>query len=159
MTTKGIDTAAVMEIAHKNPTSEAVFTVLALRERARGETDLRRLKDELRREGFAVVPQHFNTVFESLAKQAFGEVTFKGDEPIKFKWHYSLKEVAQTAFGGKRPRIVVPRPESIVERVYQPGLIVVLGKERMARIDLPDNFTAGEASSLAKILLTRAKTG
>ncbi len=95
MMIKELNKSDLSKIAKKNGTSEAVFSVIALRERNRQETNLRRLRDELLAEGFKVVPNEFTAIFRDLAKAGIGDLVSEKGKPAKFRWNFAMKDIGK----------------------------------------------------------------
>lgn len=144
----------LIQIAYRNKTSEAVFNLLAVRERNRGLTDLRRLKNQLIEEGFKIIPDEFIQTFRDLAKVGVGDLSEKAGQPAQFRWHYGLKDVGKTAIEGHK---AAPAPQPIpikaaIRTSSTSRLAVVLGKGRVATIATPTDLTADEISLLIDLL-------
>jgi hypothetical protein len=89
-------------IAHANPTAEAVFTALALKERSRAATDLQRFRlNYLEKQGFKVDEAQYVQVFEALHKLGLGKVerSSRGNAR-RFNWIYTSKSIGQAGLEG-----------------------------------------------------------
>lgn len=104
---KNLDKKALGKIAYKNSTSEAVFTLVGTRERARGETDIRRLKSELINEGFQIIPNEFLQTFKDMAAMGIGELQQGSGKPPRWRWLFNQIEVAKIALANKPPEVQV----------------------------------------------------
>lgn len=87
---------SLKNITYSSPTAQVVMTHLASRIRARPNTELHRLKVELRRAGFAIVEQDFDEMWPRLEQLGLGVVVKgRGGNSDRFLWHYDLKQVAK----------------------------------------------------------------
>lgn len=170
---KNLDKNALGKIAYKNPTSEAIFTLVGTRQRARPEMDIRRMKAELLSEGFQVVPQEYLQTFRDMAELGIGELKEGKGQPPRWRWLFNQIEVAKVALANKpaegvkhdpvvikkaTPKAVEP-PKPAVVAVPLPTVQLVvayLSDGRLARMEMPTNLTGGEARILADTLLRQA---
>lgn len=145
------------KIAHRSKTAEAVFGVLAVRDRAREDTDLRRLKNRLIDEGFRVVPAEFLETFKELDRAGVGRLVQKAGEPPRFRWNYNLKEVGRLGFNGA-PSKPPSEPDLPKAKPNHSTTVVILAEGRTASFQIPLNLEKEEADLLCRILLQRTKT-
>lgn len=172
---KELNEKVLGQIADKNDTSEAVFALLASRERSRSETDLRRLKLALVHEGFKIIPQDFVATFKELASAGIGEfVSIPGQQP-KFRWHFNMKDVGKTALGDSTaaklkamPQATKPATKAVVvqqkvaedpapKAVSPRTTMIVCTNGREATMDLPPDLSAEEAKFLADAIMRQVK--
>lgn len=166
MTTKQLNVVTLGQIADKNDTSEAVFSLLAARERSRSEIDLGRLKLALIHEGFKIIPQDFIETFRELAKTGVGEfVHVQGQKP-KFRWHFDMKEVGRVAIGDsaalrkvkmdQKPlaklAAILPIPPAPKKLPETKTVVVILASGRKARLEVPADTTHAEAKAIGDAL-------
>lgn len=154
---KELNKSELGKVAHKNATSEAVFNVLAIRERNREETDLRRLRNQLVEEGFKIVPEEFKDTFQALAKAGVGElVAAHNGHPARFKWHFSLIEVGQAGLQTKPAEV---KPLKVVAPIKakptEAHIMITLANGRSVQVSLPTDLSQEEASLVSKFILQR----
>ncbi len=166
-------------IAHSNQTAEVVFTALALRERARETTDLRRFKNSLINSKERIVPADFLAVFKALETRGIGKLTYGArGAPHRFHWNISMKDVGRMALEGKRLGMNVPPkglpPVTALKQVPVSALrrkasaealesvqtiMVVLPASGVATIEIPSNITDKDrealSAALSKLLLNK----
>lgn len=172
---KNLDKNALGKIAYKNPTSEAIFTLVGTRQRARPEMDIRRMKAELLSEGFQVVPQEYLQTFKDMANLGIGELKEGKGQPPRWRWLFNQIEVAKVALANRpaegvkhdpviikkaaAPKVAVetPKPAAVAVPLPTVQLVVAyLSDGRLARMEMPTNLTGGEARILADTLLRQA---
>ena len=152
MTMKELNQKTLNKIAHRSTTSEAVFSLLALRERSRGETDLRRLRNELVEEGFRVVPDEFLDTFRDLASVGVGElIEAKSGVPARFKWHFSLKDISRKALESQTKTIPAPKLLKSVKPEIR-SITAYLDMDRFLRVELPVDLSAEEVAFIKEII-------
>lgn len=145
-TINNLDKSLLHEIAHANTTSEAIFLTLALRERKRYETDLRRLRQELVREGFKIVSTDFNHTFKRLADAGVGEYVQAPGQLPRFKWHFNTIDTCYLALGEARANKI--KAEKSLKKKQTDALSpkspvrVVPTKQKRAKRPLPLAITA-----------------
>lgn len=150
MTTRPeLNKTELKNLAEKSDTAGAVFTVLALRERNRTETDLRRLRNELTDEGFKVIPQELTDIFKDLDKMGIGRLMTKPGQPPRFKWFFGMKEVGKAAVNGRLK--AAPGKIAASEKTQAADSVrVVLKSGRM--VEVPMGLTGEEAAELSAIV-------
>ena len=100
--TMTIDSETLKRISNANPTAEVVTYVLAMRQRIRAFSDLRRLKISLIRSKERIVESDYQQYWKDLEQAGFGSIVRgRNGNSDRFAWHYSLKEVAKAAIEGK----------------------------------------------------------
>lgn len=167
----------VKKIADKNETAQAVFSLLAVRERNRGDINLSRLRYDLLEEGFNIVPEDLLATFKELQTAGFGELIQHKNQPARFKWFVNLKDVGQAALGDKpaphREAFAIPSPpikpssnmpalnvkdltkEAIMS--YSQRLVVCFDNSRCVDIDFPVDITKSEAKFIYEKILKAVK--
>lgn len=88
---------SLMEIAHKNQTSERVFTFLALRMRHRKVLNLYKAKRFLEQCKEIINDTEFKEVFDSLQKAGYGK--FKNTR--EFEFNHPMYQIGRAALEGK----------------------------------------------------------
>lgn len=151
-----LDSKVIREISHANPTSEALFLALSLRERNRSEIDLDRTRQELVAEGFKIVRDDLIEAFTKLEKVGVGTlVKAKDGHPTRFKFHFSLKEVAKAGFDGSNVHRLPKQSKSVTANEMR--TVVLLSGDRQASFTIPRDLTKEEAERIFKTaLLQRA---
>jgi hypothetical protein len=140
----------LIELAKKNPTAEAVFHMLAQRERSRGDTDLTRLRRRMTEEGFKVVPEELQAAFKELSATGIGQyIPPKGDAPGRFKWHYDMKSVGRAALEVKGEAPALPKGA-----VITPGIFIALPNG--CEIKVTGRIAVQDLEFVCKILKERA---
>lgn len=87
----------ITPIAEKNDTALNVFGILAQRQRYRKDTNLDKLRDQMRKEGMKLVDDDFKDLFVQLKKAGIGHLVTGPRKEPRFKWYYNLKDVAKSA--------------------------------------------------------------
>lgn len=97
-----LDGSYLQTIAQSSETARAVLKSLAGRERLRHDSDLARTKAQLLAEGTKVVDSEYMQLWRDLQAANVGSIVYgRRGNPSRFKWHYSLKTVADTALTGR----------------------------------------------------------
>lgn len=112
------------EIAHSTPTAVVTMTALALRERTRNSSDITRTRRELQSQGERIVDEDYMRLWKDLQDAGYGSIIFgRRGKNDRFEWHYSLKQVAQTAIGGNKGAALEPiqTKEAPKKRGRKPG--------------------------------------
>lgn len=136
--------------AKLSPTSEAVFFLLTMRERNSPSTDLRRIRQHLRKEGFHVVPEAVVDTFKALETMGAGTLVYgKRGHAKTFKWKVPLKDVAKAAH-------LLPK-ELPKEEPVRAGLrtVIVLADSRRAIVEIPNDLTPSEAELVYKTAIMK----
>lgn len=180
MTTKQLDKQTLNKIAYKNETAKDVFLALASRERSRPETDLRRFKSVLLKEGFKIVPDEFTATFKELANTGVGEFVHKPGQPPRFRWHFNLITIGVLGLGEDKasekislikknspPRMVDRRKpverEFMAEKPVQVinlasnTVVAMLTNNRSAKMEIPQDISKEEAKLLADTILRQVQ--
>lgn len=102
MQTIKLEGKLLKQVAGANSTAEVVATSLALRERLRHFSDIRRTKMDLIKSGEKIVDSDYKKFWKDLEALGVGSIVYgrKGN-PDRFEWHYNLKSVASAAIEGK----------------------------------------------------------
>lgn len=153
---KALDSKAVQEIAHANPTSEALFTDLSRRERNRSEIDVERMRQNLVAEGFHIVPEAVVETFEQLARAGVGEIVRgKNGRASRFRFHFGLKEVARASGVVQLAPKVVSKPEALKAPSPYIKVVVILPNDRTATLSIPQDLSDEETETIIKRALIR----
>jgi hypothetical protein len=99
--------AALVATANDSETAMTITMDLADFERIRGFTDIKRQRLELIRKQFKYVDADANRYWRTLEQLGMWSIIFsensKNVKPIRFLWHYNMKEVVAVALGDKLP--------------------------------------------------------
>jgi len=125
---KNIEASAIKFLSAANPTAEAIFMALSLRERKQSETNLATFRRYLVGQGFKINETDFMNTFKTMESLGTGSVIYgrKGNSS-RFKWNFSLKDVATLAFDNKE------EVEKKVEAVHQEATLASAGKPKRGR--------------------------
>lgn len=159
-----INKQSIERIAKKNPTAEAIFTLLGCRERNRGDTNINRLKYDLLDEQFQVVPEDLISTFKELERLGIGKLAGH-----RFKWFVSLKDVGAAGLGkGGDIKTQARAPREMTTQVAVSGttevaktsfvvqtksLIVALAPHRTITVAFPTDITPDEIRFIAGKML------
>lgn len=111
-----LEKAKLAVIGHKNETSALLMKTFASRERVRSSTDLRRVKQNLMREGATIVQNDYMQFWKDLQAAGAGTIVYgTRGAPNRFEWGYSMKEVGR--LGTEQPE-AAPAPVTVPP---QPG--------------------------------------
>lgn len=144
-----MDTIRIKEISSASPTAEVASLALAMRERSRGEINIQRLKKQLLAAGEAVVDEEYADFWKGLEGAGIGSL--KG---ARFKWHYSLKEVAKAAInsGGKPKKAPYIKPMAKAQ-VLRTTLITIGLRRGDAILSIPSEATQDELKIVSDAVL------
>lgn len=169
--TKKMNKKALYDIAHKNPTSEAIFLTLATRERKRFETDLRRLRLELANEGFKVVPTDFNQVFIDLTDAGVGIFTNEQGHPPRFKWHFNSVDTSYAALGETKAKVIQeeklknkkltvakPRPQPVKKPEQQQKVSPIRMANLYKKPEVIEAKAPSNNTTILKLIMPNGKT-
>lgn len=91
---------ALQAIVNENETSKALFKMLESRERSRSVTDVRQIFYQLSETNPKISADELIATFKKLEDLGMGSIIHGRDSnPTRFKWNYSLKDIAQKANG------------------------------------------------------------
>lgn len=156
---KNLDPKVVKEIAQSNMTSEAFFLALSLRERNREEIDVGRTREQLIHEGFKVVTEDLIDTMKRLDKAGVGQLVLdKVGKPVRFKWHFGLKEVAKAGLEGLNIQKLVKAKTEVASKPITQGsntTVVIMSDKRKATITVPADLTEAEARIIFESALLR----
>lgn len=118
-----LDQGKLKQITNASHTAVVTMLLLALRERARGFSNITATKEQLIRMGEKIVDEDFQSFWKSLQDAGIGAIVYgRRGRPDRFQWHYSLKAIARVAIEGreelvkelakKKPKRVVRKPVS-----------------------------------------------
>lgn len=132
-------------IAHKNHTATVVATSLAIRVRLRHESDIVRTKNALIRDGEKIVDEDYSQFWEDLEKSGAGVIIYaqkdKGSDGRQetFKWHFSLKKVAEAMLTGQNITRSAQEPASQTEapKAAAPMVKTIIRKGTAALASVP----------------------
>lgn len=134
-----LDNNKLKEITNGSNTSVVTMLYLALRQRARNESNVTTTRDQLIRMGEKVVDEDYEKFWKSLEEAGIGSfIVGRRGNPDRFKWNYSLKNVARLAIEGKEEQIKelsklkeASKPKAPVKRrrKSKPALALVANEE------------------------------
>lgn len=162
-----LDGKTLKAIANKNHTSSVAATALAMRERIRTETDIKRTQSSLIRSGEKINKDDFLAFWEDLQNAGVGEIKYgRKNKPHRFNWFYSLKDVSKAMLEGVSPKVRAVSNRTSQEEAVDPGVEPLAQKikffltpTRMVEVRAPDNLTEEEATKIAKGLKTLVSEG
>jgi hypothetical protein len=101
-----LDNTKLRNITNASHTSVVTMLLLALRERARGFSNIDATKDQLIRMGEKIVEEDFQKFWKDLQDAGIGVIVYgRRGGPDRFQWHYSLKRIAGAAIEGKENEV------------------------------------------------------
>lgn len=104
------------KLAHSTATANAMLTVLAMRNRDSGETDIERFRILLKQEGFNDINEtHYMETWKELQKLGFGALIIgnRKGERERFVWNYCIPTIAKGAFSvQERENMESPKVEA-----------------------------------------------
>jgi hypothetical protein len=142
--------------------AQAIFKLLANKERPVKKTDITRVQYELARKGLVIDSKTWASFWKTLEKEGFGAVrlgkvfTHRGKqftEHDKFMWSYSLIDIGRAALGDvakTTSEVKSPSKES-GERLVT---AYPIRPNFMVKISLPADVTKSELRELADFLVT-----
>lgn len=109
--------SALKEIAHANPTAEAITLALAVRKRFRHVSNLRGMKNSLLKRNEKVVDEDYMRYWKQLEEAGVGSVVHgrKGN-PDRFEWNFNLKTVAEAAIQGTNNEVAPFETKKLVAK-------------------------------------------
>lgn len=173
-TVLNLNQAKLKEVTNASHTSVVTMLFLALRQRDRGFSNIPGTKEQLIKMGEKIVDDDFSKFWRDLQAIGVGSIVFgRRGNPDRFKWHYSLKNVAQSAIEGrqeeikllaqkKKTQVTYPVPaKRKVKRTRKPKPIakperqlysVHLASGGVAEIILPKSISVSELAQVRKAL-------
>lgn len=145
MGTLKLEGKLLKQVADANSTAEVVTTSLALRERLRHFSDIRRTKMDLIKNGEKIVDTDYKNFWKNLESLGIGSIIYgrKGNAD-RFEWHYNLKSVASAAMEGKDLELnkISPKSSELTNLKKAPiNLLKPLTKEKNVYVLLRDDFS------------------
>lgn len=96
-----LDGEKLKKVASSSHTAQVVALSLAMRERLRHTSDITRTKNALIRSGERIVESDYEQFWEDLQAIGAGSIIYgRNGKQDRFKWHYSLKKVAEACIEG-----------------------------------------------------------
>lgn len=153
-------------IADANPTAEVVATSLALRERLRHFSDIRRTKMDLIKNGEKIVDNDYKKFWKDLESLGVGSIVYgrKGN-PDRFEWHYNLKSVASAVIEGKdlelsridfksakKPEMIRTPIKLVKPSVTERNVYIMLRDGISLNLNVPSDLTKNEINLIVRAL-------
>lgn len=174
MQTVNLNGKQLSVIGKKSHSAEVTLLSLALRERARDYSDIRRTKARLVKEGEKIIANDYMQFWKDLQDAGVGSIVYgRKNNPDRFEWHFSLKQVAKAALDGtdeklepiktipvakSKPKVIRrpakhTAPVSIPKQVMQEKLVYVsLRRGFDLAIKLPGDVSKEEIETITKAL-------
>jgi hypothetical protein len=144
-------TEKLKEIANSSHTSIITMLFLALRQRSREASNLDVIKSQLTRMGEKIIDEDYYRFWKSLDSAGVGSyIVGRRGNPNRFKWHFDLKQIAQSAIEGKEQEAkdlakkkvknarIVSKPREVAPVTTQRTIYTVkLADGSVAEITLP----------------------
>jgi len=120
-----LSSEALQSLVKESPTSEGLLLSLAVRERHTHQTDLRRFRIRLVNDGIKVVEKDYINAWKQLESLGAGSIIYgRKGKADRFKWYYSLIDIAKMAFSGDesliRSTILKKENANVVNDTQQP---------------------------------------
>lgn len=163
------------QVADANPTAGVVATSLALRERLRHFSDIRRTKMSLIKSGEKIVDNDYKKFWKDLEALEVGSIIYgrKGN-PDRFEWHYNLKSVAAAAINGndqeveRISKVPISKPTTQLTATRQIKLLkpepsreksmyIMLRDDFAVNFSVPGDITKKEIDLIVKALYQVSK--
>lgn len=94
------------QITNASHTAVVTMLLLALRQRARGFSNIPATKEQLLAMNEKVVEEDFQTFWKELQAAGIGSIVYgRRGRPDRFQWHYNLKQIAKIAIEGREEAI------------------------------------------------------
>lgn len=164
------------ELAHNNKTADAVVHALAVRQRLRHFIDMRRMKYDLKKEGFKIEDKHFSRIWKEWEKLGLGTIQpgRTGNDDL-FVMNYDMRKVAEASLKGtdldegdlkkgivlnaartksepkkrgRKPKVVTSIPISHPAK----QVIVGLDNDRVFKIELPEGLTKEDLNRISSTI-------
>ena len=152
-------------VANQSNTSKSIFDAFASRKRFRSQTNLNKLRIDLLNKGERIDNDEYLETFKSLQDMGIGSLIIgRRGKPNRFKWNYSLKDVAKIASNAesiqdiaeiKRPR--GRPPGSVNKRPRGRTVTSVKAKSQGALINLTVNLPPSVTNKDIQALLELIK--
>lgn len=152
------------QVANANSTAGVVATSLALRERLRHFSDIRRTKMGLIKRGEKIVDNDYKKFWKDLEALGVGSIVYgrKGNAD-RFEWHYNLKRIASAAIDGtdielNRIEIKDNQPTTKIPiKLVKPGVTqrnvyIMLRDGISLNLNVPSDLTKNEIDLIFKAL-------
>lgn len=113
-TNKLVDVSALKELPKLSNTALVVLKDLATRERNSRQTDIDRNAMKLLYKGIKVNPDDYLNFWKNLESLGVGNIIWgRNGNPNRFRWHYSLKDVAIGAINPDSVKELLPAPSEV----------------------------------------------
>lgn len=150
-----LDSQTLYRIANASTTAKDLAKYLNQRRRNRGDTNLNRVRAALSAGGGKYVEADFATFWAQLEAMGVGERRPKRGQPLRFVWHYDLRQVAEALRTGSRD--VVPAGDAQVQTgvAHTPLIRVTIDTGLPGRgisLEVPQDVTEAELERLRATL-------
>jgi len=164
-------------LTNTSHTAVVTMLMLALRERARGYSNITLAKQQLVSMGEKVVDEDFQKFWKDLQDLGIGTIVYgRRGGPDKFQWYYSLKSIAKVAIEGKEnevrelakrvPKVVAIKPiqpvikkrrsRKVVLKIERKLYSITLSSGLIAEVILPSNATEMDLDKIRATLGQRS---
>ncbi len=154
MTIQTLDNNKLVDFALSNEMALSILDDCAGRERMRWETNLGRYAVTLAKKGVKVVQEPYMETWKGLEKLGVGVIIYgRGNNPTRFRWHYSLKDVGNAAIHPEKKTVlkyIEPKKE-IKSKRGRP-----LGSKNIQKA-APESDVASKIKQVTKLLEEIAK--
>lgn len=157
-----LDTTKLKQITEANPTAQAIFEALKDRKRSRTVTDLRQFQHRLSEDGKPINSDQYIEFWKALDDVGVGSLIIRRNQPPRFKWGYTLKDVVKVTLGlpGESDNVVAIKrrakkaAESIQAQRTGMNIRIVLERPdgREISFALPADLRREEAIEISNII-------